>query len=78
MPCSVLFGMFSCGDRTDLSLKDVLKSMLNSMGLPGQQDDESDLEDGDGSDGDDDEDAESADEEGAQLIPARADRLPVC
>ena len=44
------------------------------MTLPGEQDDESDLEDGDGSDGDDDEDAESVDEEGAQLVPARADR----
>ena len=62
----------------DLSFGIVVRCILVSMGLPGEQDDESDLEDGDGSEGDDDEDAESADEEGALLIPARADRSPVC
>ena len=62
------------GKSNDLSLKALVKFLCISIALPGKQDDESDLEDGDGSDGDDDEDAESADEEGAQLIPARADR----
>ena len=68
-----------CGKYIGLQSEIVVKYMLISIGLPGEQDDESDLEDGDGSDGDDDdEDAESVDEEGAQLIPARADRLQVC